>query len=232
MKFGPQRDAAGLGDVLLLTSVCKYFPMQHTIQLWPELHRFSVLFDHLAHVEITEDVNILPNRSIPQAHGAVEKLRNFFGYTADTCNALPLVLHFDLDAHEQAISILKGIKDPVIFNPYCSPHWSHIRNMPEEYIKKCVEESQAKGKTLIGCFNSNNYKKVEGIDIEFFDLSLSTYIHLLRIVGRYVGANTGDMHLAAAVGCKVVCFNPPSQSCFNHVNWLYEHPNITNYTWQ
>jgi hypothetical protein len=229
MKFGPQRDAAGLGDVLLFTAICKHFPMQHTIQLYPEISRFRILFDHLANVEITEDVNVLKDVKNPSAHASVEKLRNFFGKTADTCNPLPLVLHFDIDAHEKAVNILEGIEKPVIFNPYCAKRWAHVRNMPKDVIDLALNQIKYNKQTPIGCYSSKNHQEVTGVKKEIIDLDLSTYIHLLRIVGEYFGTNTGDMHLAAAVGCKINCYNPPSQSVFNHINWLYKHPTVTNY---
>lgn len=224
--------STGLGDILLFTGVLKYFPMQHTIQLLPEVARFSMLFDHIAEVEITENIEQFPDINNPSAHACIEKLRNFLGYLADTCNPLPLVLHFDIDAHEKAVGLLEGVENPVIFNPYCAKHWAHLRNMPQNLIDQTITALQEQGKTPIGCFSSKNYQEVTGINKEVLDLDLSTYIHLLRIVGEYVGTNTGDMHLAAAVGCKVTCFNPPSQAEFNHKNWIYKHPTVTNIIWQ
>lgn len=223
--------STGLGDILLFTGVCKYFPMQHKMQLLPSVSRFSILFDHLAEVEITEDIQQFPDINYPSGHACAEKLRNFLGSMADKCNLLPLVLHFDIDAHEKALGILEGIENPVIFNPYCAKHWSHIRNIPEPLTKTIIHELQEQNKTPIGCYSTKNYQEITGVGKEIFDLDLSTYIHLLRIVGEYVGANTGDMHLAAAVGCKITCYNPHSQSEFNHKNWLYQHPTVTNIIW-
>lgn len=223
--------STGLGDILLFTGVLKYFPMQHTMQLLPEVARFSILFDGLAEIEITENILQLEDINYPSAHASTEKLRNFFGSLADTCNPLPLVLHFDIDAHEKAISILEGIDNPVIFNPYCAKHWSHVRNMPQKLVEEVVKKLKHEGKTPIGCYSSKNYQEVTGVQKEVFDLDLSTYIHLLRIVGEYVGTNTGDMHLAAGVGCKITCYNPPSQAQFNHKNWLYQHPTVKNIIW-
>lgn len=230
MKIGTK--STGLGDILLFTGVLKYFPMQHTMQLLPEVERFRILFDGLANVEITEDIEQFHDTTHPITHSSTEKLRHFLGSLADTCNPLPLVLHFDIDAQEKAVSILDGIQNPVIFNPYCAKHWAHLRNMPAKLIEEAVRQLKDMGKTPIGCYSSQNYQEVTGVNKEIMDLDLSTYIHLLRIVGEYVGSNTGDMHLAAAVGCKVTCFNPPSQSQFNHKNWLYNHPTVTNYIWQ
>ena len=223
--------STGLGDILLFTGVLKYFPMQHTIQLLPEVSRFDILFDHIANVEITDSPDKFPDIMNTVTHYGTAKLRNFMGSLADTCHPLPLVLHFDIDAHEKALSILDGIKNPVIFNPYCAKHWSHVRNMPSKLVDHVVAELQYEGKTPIGCYSSKNYQEVTGVKKEVLDLDLSTYIHLLRIVGEYTGTNTGDMHLAAAVGCKVTCYNPPSRPEFNHINWLYNHPTVTNHIW-
>jgi len=58
MKFGST--TYGMGDTLLLTSVCKYFPNKFTIQLTKDVSRFSIFFEHLANVEICEKHQINP----------------------------------------------------------------------------------------------------------------------------------------------------------------------------
>lgn len=229
MKFGTL--STGLGDIITFTSILKHFPMQHTMQLLPEIERFSIIFDGIANVEITNNINVLPDICSSDAHYSIQKLRNFFGPDADTCNILPHILHFNLQSHKKAIEIVGGMNKPVVFNPFCSKGWAHLRNLPDELIHNIILDLKSKGVNIIGCFSSKNSKEVKGLDKIVYDLDLSVYIHLLRITGMYVGCNTGDMHLAAGLGCLIDCYNPRNASGFNSNNWCYNHSTINNYFW-
>lgn len=229
MKFSSKEN--GLGDLLLFTSIFKYFPLKYTMQIPVSAQRFHILFKGLAHVEITDNIQPLQDLGQPYEHCAVQKLRNFIGNYALKTNHLPLVLYFDEDKNEKAIKILLGKKNPVIINPCCSPKWAETRNMPKDSVKDLIGHLKRQGRDIIYCSNSENRMNLDSIAEEIVDLDLATYIHLLRNCGFYCGANTGDMHLAAAVGCKCVVYNPKSGGGFNQSNWCYDHPNITNLTW-
>ena len=85
MKFGSSTH--GLGDTLLLTAVCKYFPNQCVVQL-PSNSKFSILFDNLASVELCDQSEIKPIPEIGWGHYSTRKLRYFFGDVADTMNKI------------------------------------------------------------------------------------------------------------------------------------------------
>jgi hypothetical protein len=224
----------GMGDVLIINAVAKHFPFKYKVQLKKGLERYGILFDHIAEVEFKEEdeIEVLPDLNNPLTHTCIEKLRNFFGRTADTLNILPNVLHFDIDSHKKALSLLEGLNKPVIFNPFCSKRWADVRNIPDDLIEEIVGDLNKDGNDIVGCFSSNNSKDISGLAKTYYDLDLSVYIHLLRICGYFVGCNTGDMHLSAGVSCQVVVYNPVKGRGFHPVNWCYNHRNVKNYIFE
>jgi ADP-heptose:LPS heptosyltransferase len=227
IKFGSS--TGGLGDVLLLTSVCKYFPNQFIVQLTPKNSRLSVLFKGLADVEICEQSEIKTLQDIGAGHYATRKLRNFFGELADGMDNRPLVLYSSKEDEAWAYEFLKDKRTPVVFVPTCSKQWASVRNLPENVVFSNLKKIQESGCTAIVCQSSDN--KIETREIELIDLPLGKYICLLRRCGFYMGANTGDEHLATAVGCKTVVIQPKDGNGFLSAEWNYDHPNSQYYTW-
>jgi hypothetical protein len=220
---------SGLGDNLLLTSILKYFPNQLTIQLIPEKKKFSILFKDLATVEITENINFCKDLGYLGEHYSTRKLRNFFGDHAKLLDNRPLVLYSDIESEIWVSEYLKDKKNPVIFVPTCSKTWSDIRNIPVN-IANNIFETLKKEYTPIICQSSENYLDIG--EHQLIDLDLKKYICLLRRVGIYYGANTGDEHLMAAVGGKTVVFQPEDNEFFCSSEWNYNHPNSIYYRWQ
>lgn len=227
MKFGSK--TYGLGDTLTLTSVCKYFPNRFTVQLPKSKERFKILFSGLAQVEICEESEIIPLPDIGGGHYATRKLRNFFGEAADGMNNRPLVLHCNENDEKWAYEFLKKTGPAAIFVPNCSKQWSGVRSMPQKAIDYAINQIKSTGSTPIVCQSSLN--KIETKEIELVDLDLSKYISLLRQAGGYCGANTGDEHLAAALGCMTYVFQPKDGNGFFSSEWNYDHPCSTYYVW-
>lgn len=226
MKFGST--TYGMGDTLLLTSVCKYFPNKFTIQLPFEQCRFSIFFQNLAKVEICEkdQINIL--QDIGSGHFATRKLRNIFQENADQIDNRPLILFSDIESEKWAANFLKDKNNPCIVVKNCSNQWSDVRSIPDKEFNKILKKIK-KTHTPIICQSSSNYTKTQ--EIEFVDLDLKKYISLLRQTGSYFGANTGDEHLATAVGCKTTVWQPVNSDKFNSSEWNYNHPNSTYLNW-
>ena len=212
IKFGSK--TSGLGDILLLTSICKYSPMKFTIQLPPEQERFSCLFEGLANVEITEDITTLED--IGTGHYATRKLRGLFE-GADLLDNRPLVLYSDPESEAWAINYLVkecAGKPAVIFQTDCSPQWRHVRAIPESISSQIKEQLTAQGVAIIDASKMT-------------DLDLKKYICLMRKVGRYVGPNTGDFHLAVSVGAMCNVYEPQNNQFFQDYEWNYRHPSIS-----
>lgn len=219
----------GLGDSILLTAILKYFPNQITVQIPPQREKFSILFKDLANVEITNNINICSDLGNWGEHYATRKLRNFFGDQATLLDNRPLVLYSDIDSEIWASDYLKDKKNPVIFVPTCSKTWANIRNIPKNLAEE-VFKSLEKEYTPIVCQSSENFLNIG--DHQLIDLDLKKYICLLRKVGIYYGANTGDEHLMTAVGGTTVVFQPEDNEYFRSSEWNYSHPNSNYKIWQ
>lgn len=220
-KFGPTSE--GLGDALLLTAVCKYFPQKITIQLPHKNERYKFLFDGLAKdVEITDEINKLPN--IGYGHYAKQILRNFLN-NADELDIRPLTLFSEIESEKWVSNFLSDIKNPIIFVPNCSKRWHEVRSLNKDLFIKILDYLNNQNMTPIICVSSENDIDVDGV-IKLKDLDLKKYTCLLRRVGRYIGCNTGDMHLAISTGCNVDVFQPKNSNFFNPIEWDYDHPTI------
>jgi hypothetical protein len=221
--------STGLGDILLLTSVCKHL-LKTSIKVKVELphskERFAHLFEGLAQVELKDECHITPD--IGGGHYATRKLRHFFGNSADNLDNRPLVLYSDPESERWVSEYLKDKPNPVIFVSACSKQWDSVRSMPRELADGVLGMLNDAGYTPILCSYSENVMELD-CQYQLTDLPLVKYICLLRRVGRYVGCNTGDMHLAVAVGAKTEVFQPFDHPLFNESEWNYKHPTI-NYS--
>lgn len=226
-KFGSS--SQGMGDNLFLTPILRYFPNQLTIQLPVEKKRFSILFDGLAQVEITNEINVIPDLGPCGEHYITRKLRNYFGDDAVLLDNRPLVLYSDIESERWADEYLKDKPKPAIFVPTCSPQWRSVRNIPEP-IAQNIFNQIGDNYTPIVCQSSANFLDIGKHQLN--DLDLKKYICLLRRVGLYFGANTGDEHLMTAVGGRTFIYQPEDHHLFVGSEWNYTHPNSTYYTWR
>lgn len=227
MKFGTK--SLGLGDTLLLTAVCKYFPNKFTIQLDKNKERFACLFSGLANVELVNNEEINELKDLGTGHYATRKLRNFFGDVADGLDNRPLVLYSDIESENWAYDFVKDIQNPVIFNPCCSKQHAESRNIPDSILDQILTNIRNSNCTPLICQSSSNKKDIDGINV--LDLDLKKYISLVRRCQIYIGANTGDEHLSTALGCKTVVYQPKNSSSFFSQEWNYSHPNSTYVFW-
>ena len=222
MKFGSK--TSGMGDILLLTGVCKYFKNKLTVQIPPAQERFAIFFHELASVEITDNLNFLED--IGSGHYTTRKLRNFLGNDANSLDVRPLVLYNDPESTNWATEYLKDKPNPVVVVPTCSKHWAEVRNVPRHLMDIIIELLITEGKTPIICQSSvNKYDYPEYFSLE--DLPIKKYISLLRECGQYCGANTGDMHLAIGVGATCQIIQPRPSPIFNPEEWCYRHETIS-----
>lgn len=218
----------GLGDILLLTSVCKNLIAEGQkpfVSLPPKIERFSILFDGLADVLIEESCE--NTKDIGYGHYATRKLRNFFK-EADCLDNRPLVLHTDENSERWVTEYLSNKKLPIIFVPHCAKNWHQVRSLNQNIIEDLFAKFLNSGHTPIVCQSSNNQVKLN-YENTLTDLDLSKYICLLRRVGLYFGCNTGDMHLALSVGAVCTVFQPSNSPFFNESEWNYKHPSISYY---
>ncbi len=219
----------GLGDVLFLTAVAKALD-NPTVQLPTQAKRFSILFDKLAKVEIVGEQDLRPTPDIGGGHYVTRKLRGIFGPPANYMSNRPIVLHSKVENEIWSGEYLKDKINPIIFVPTCSSKWAGVRNLPVEFVHSIFRNYTDRGFTPIVCQSSSNFIETHAKH-QLIDLDLSKYICLLRKVGLYVGANTGDEHLATAVGCTTSVFQPTDNQFFQKEEWNYSHPNSIYYSW-
>lgn len=225
MKFGPPEGCRGLGDTLLFTSICKHQPGKYTIQLPEHKKHLEILFKGLcANVEITDSTTIL--NSIGEGHYATRLLRGIYGDYGAILDNRPIVLYSDYESEKWTDDLIKKINKPIIFVPNCSAHWHSIRSISIDQSNEIIDNLLLRNYTPIVCSISDNPSINFDKCINLIDLDLKKYICLLRRVGRYVGCNTGDMHLAIAVGALTKVFQPKSVPEFNENDWNYSHPSI------
>jgi len=225
-KFGSP--TCGLGDLLLLTSICKYFPNKLTIQLPASKEKYSILFSNLANVEITDEIFELSSPG--SGHYSTRKLRNFFGNDASFLDNRPLVLYSDVESEKWSYEYLLNKPNPIILVPNCSIEWHSIRSMPTELFENNLENLIKNKFTPILITNSENKYK-SNYEFQLNNIDLKKYICLLRRVGIYLGCNTGDEHLAASVGCMTNVFQPKDGNGFYSSEWNYNHPNSKYFIW-
>lgn len=225
-------DQHGLGDTLMLTSLAKNITEPVKVLLPKKVERFSILFDKLANVEIIDDDKFRGYKSTPNFGSGPyirQKLRGFFRNEAEYMDIRPLVLHTKPSSELWAAEYLADKPNPVIFVPTCSPQWASVRNLPVKLAHSVYAELREKGFTPIVCQSSSNFLDIG--EHQLNDLDLSKYICLLRQAGEFVGANTGDFHVAVGVGARATCIEPQSHSLFQTSEWRYKHQNIIYYTW-
>jgi hypothetical protein len=200
------------------------------------MERFAVFVNGIADIEIVKDMpyhellrkgNSLPD--IGRGHYTIRKLRNYFGNKAEILDIRPMILYSDMESESWVNDYLKDKPSPVIIAPMCSPNAKDIRGMKEELTINLINQLQNSGHTPILCLSSSYDYNVK-INNTLKDLCIKKYICLLRRVGVYFGANTGDFHLAVAVGALANVFQPKyDPSKFDPEEWCYNHPSITYY---
>jgi hypothetical protein len=225
MKFGPSTDSNGLGDTLLLTSICKHNLGKYTIQLQENKKHFGILFEGLcSNIEITDSPIKL--NDVGYGHYTTMKLKSIYGDYAELLDNKPLVLYSDYESEQWAQNLIKNINNPIIFVPNCSLRWHSIRSLPINKSNEIINILLSSNYTPIVCSDSNNPTVKFDRCVNLIDLDLKKYVCLLRRVGRYIGCNTGDMHLAISVGAITKVFQPKNAPGFDENNWNYNHPTI------
>lgn len=107
-------------------------------------------------------------------------------------------------------------------------HIANYRRWPLELRDRLIERLHSQGlmpvrfgtrKTQAHIYQ-NNHEEIPGV-LTIPDLSLRQVAACYSVIGRYVGTDTGDHHLALATGCKSDLWIPPSTWFYDHVKHLY-----------
>lgn len=213
----------GMGDILLLTAVAKYFPFAE-IRLQPTAAKFSRFFrDISSKIVITNDIMPIPERG--NDHYAKRKLRGISHELANMCY-LPYVSCNEEELEEGKL-LVKNYTNPIALVVNSSLRWKHEREPKEPFFQNIVDKLSKSGHTVLQFGISNNFTLLKNT-IPIVDLDIDTLIKYYAAIKRFVGIDTGDTHLMLALGGTCTVYIPRFGSRLP-IEWNYEYPNVQYY---
>lgn len=219
IKIGTPKTSSGMGDVLLLTSICKYIP-DSIVELFPHAEKFSIFFDGLCKkVEIKEDAFVTPD--IPPGHFAQQKLK-YYGIS-NQCY-LPYV------KKDKYVSLgnnlISKFENPIVFVSNCAKH-NKYREPEGNYFQPIIDKL-ADSYTILQFGLSNNFTEYKHT-IPIVDCSLPDLISYYSAIQKFIGVDTGDTHLMIALGGSCDIYVPFSVNIRNPDWWNYKNYSHLNY---
>lgn len=222
IKIGTSKYSSGMGDVLLLTSLCKHLK-NVKVELYPNAAKYKIFFDNICDsVEISENATVTPD--IPPGHFSQQKLR-YFGLS-NVCY-LPY-LHPKPEYFDIGKNLIKNYHNPIAFVSNCNIN-QKARDIPKEYAQTIVDELSKKH-TVLQFGLSNNLTKLNNT-IPILDLSIYDLICYYSAIKNFVGADTGDSHLMIALGGKCSLIVPSDRTLRNPDWWNYKNYSNITYTY-
>ena len=219
-KIGTAQSSSGMGDVLLLTSICKHIP-NLTVELFPKAEKFKLFFDNICNnVNITENAFITTD--IPPGHFSQQKQR-YFGLE-DVCY-LPFI--FPKEEYKiKGYELISKYINPIVFVGNCAKN-SIYREPPKNYFQPILDKL-SESYTILQFGLSDNfteYKKTQPI----VDCSIYDLICYYSVIQKFIGVDTGDSHLMLAVGGSCNLMIPINPNIRNPEWWNYKDYNHINY---
>ncbi len=207
-----------MGDVLLLTALCKH---NHNCMIYlnSKAKKFSRFFRN-----ICEDIVIADNMrdTLEEGQGSIiERKLRFIGMEGANC--LPYV---DVTEEEKLMGKQKisQYKNPIVFVPNCSINWKKKREAPP-HIWQDIINSLSNKYTFLQFGISSNLTRFKNTEL-ILDLDMDELICYYAAIGKYIGVDTGDMHLMLAVGGQCRVLVPPTSPEYSHSDWHYKSPKI------
>lgn len=224
--------AGGLGDYLILTSVCKY--RDDVVILIPkEKSRFAFLFRGIAKVKI---VDRLPPQLECNGNGGdgtwLHRKLIYAGVCIDERGKLPeiKISDFMLDI---AYDYLRNKDIKHIFVPCCSKRWAFARQPKDgKYWTNFLDVNNLNQYLLTGV--SDNMIRENAFNNKLVDCDLELQAAIYKVVGSYIGVDTGDRHLMTAVGGNCEVHYPiwnGKDNGYYPSEWQYESDRIKYIGW-
>jgi len=208
----------GLGDILLLTAVCKNAKNKKIIiNLKPNCEKFAFLFKDIAYKIIFTD-DPIETIGIGDGHLAKRKCR-IVGYNGE--DYLPYIKFDNQEYDEEINQTLSKLKNPIILKLGCSKTWKHLRQFPIKYWQDYFAN---KNYDFIQFELSDNFLPYPNA-IHFIDAPLEKQAAYYKAVKKYIGVDTGDLHLMLSLGGSVEAHVPQSTISYVHSDWHYESSN-------
>ena len=229
--------AGSLGDWLSLTPLLIARPNSTVIaKESPHTRQFARLYEGLAEVKFTDE-NIPHTLETDEELCFSQRVLNY--YKVDNVNAIPKIFLRE-DEIEWARKFLEQYQNPVVINNTVGgatsskpdSDLSNYRRWPDVLTKDIIAALKLNNHTVLRfgtkTIQSNiysNYDEFENV-INIPDLNLRQLAACYSVIGKYVGTDTGDMHLMLAVGGSCEVFVPPSAYHYNHDKHHYKPENF------
>jgi hypothetical protein len=211
--------ATGLGDVLLLTAICKYMP-NCIVELHPKVERFSRFFQGQCK-EIIIKENPVDLSNIGTDHYALCKMR---GIGLNGKCHLPHIVLTEKDI-QRGKELIADYPNPIAFVPNCSKSWAHMREMPKEKWHPILKKLQ-KDHTILQFGFESNFTDFDNT-VKIKNCSIEDLVCYFSVIKKYIGVDTGDRHLMLACGGTEEVFCPPSNLHYDHHRWHYNSSRST-----
>jgi hypothetical protein len=218
ITIGPGQNSIGMGDVLILTAICKHVP-DCTIELPHEVERFSRFFRGISKNVVLKDSPAIHPLSEGKGHHAECRLRAL-GLEGECY--LP---HVDIteEEAERGAALISSYKNPIVFKPNCAALHKGVKEFSREMWQDIIDEL-AEDHSLLQFGISSHFTEFDNVT-NLIDVSIDDLICYYSAIKKYVGVDTGDVHLMLACGGSVHVYHPPTNPSFDLVRWRYEYPN-------
>jgi len=214
IKVGTFAGSCGMGDVLMLTAVCKKTPA--IIELHPKAEKYLRFFKGITEgYKITETPFTTPD--VGTGLFTQTKLR-YYGLPTD--DHLPYVRVYPEDI-EEGKRLVSQYNNPIVFVANTANNASKERELPQIFWQSVIDKL-SKSFTILQFGISSNFTEYKNT-VPLKDLSIESLIQYYAVTGKYIGVDTGDMHLMLAVGGKCFVAYPPSPRGKEHTNWYTSH---------
>lgn len=222
--LGPHDNAFGLGDLLTLTPLAKCLGSRAVIHLPPHLSDYAPLFYGLCSVDISDEFPVIDCK--PDGHHRAKRTLNWFDQNGSHLPVIKLTGQEIAAARKRLASKRPGI----VFVPTTSRHWAHVRMRPPEFWEPIV--SRLSKQFDLYQYGYDDYPLVTPA-IRHPRGSIREQAATYAVLGRYLGVDTGDLHLMLAVGgiCAVLTPDLNDAAKYSHSEWQYDTPRCLYQTW-
>lgn len=216
IELGPNEGAYGLGDTLSITPLAKALGKKAVMLMPKGMAHLAFLFNDLCPVRISEVFPLFRWRAV----NAIKQKLEIFGI--GNVELLPVV-HIRPEVAMNARTLIRGYPNPIAFCPTCSKGWDHIRQRPFHFWTPVIKEMSQRYTVLQ--FGRKDYPTIDGAKrMPFVDLE--TLAGIYKIIGNYVGVDTGDYHLMLAVGGRCVVAEADPLPDYQAAIWCYDSPKV------
>ena len=204
---------AALGDLLMLTPICRVFDCRVEIPL--KSKNYLPLFWHIAWPQLVANPTIL--KDVGDGLCVENKFRGLF---LQNQNCIPYIF-LTTEELDRAKRQLLGFNNPMALSVNCKREWASVRELPKQYWAEIVKYYREQGYDIIQFGIEDNFTSIQGVSAFWRNLKIRELAALYFVIGKVLTINSGDHHLAIASGAKVLCLQPKDSGGFCQKHWCY-----------